>query len=348
LIVSCTFVWYIKHITFFLLHRTGFLMKSLTRKRSGFTLIELLVVIAIIAILIALLVPAVQKVREAAARTQCINNIKQIALGFHNFHDSNKVLPYGQFGQWAQNGGLPVPPAPSAGGCLAWPIVLLPFVDNQPAYDTIVNYLKTNGGQAYSMPAAIKNVPYAVYMCPSDPIQKSTGGITEGFQGNYVGCNGDTVFWANTTALPRIGQFNNRGIVLTGKQLTLQGIPDGTSNTLLISETMQWVTGDDRRGRCFNTYQGETLFSTLNLPNTLVPDAQYSCGTNLPAWMPCTAVGSGANSVHSARSYHNGRGGVNAGMADGTVKWIGNSVNLLAWQALGTRQGGESVSDPSF
>jgi prepilin-type N-terminal cleavage/methylation domain-containing protein len=317
---------------------------SARTRRVGFTLIELLVVIAIIAILIALLVPAVQKVRDAAARTQCINNLKQIALGIHGFHDVNRRFPFGQFGQYAQNGGLPIPPAPSGGGCLAWPVSIMPYMDQAPAYALVITYLTTTGGQAYNMPAAQKDNVFAVYMCPSDPVQGHI--VPEGFHTNYLACNGSTLFWDNTATLPRVGKFANTGAILTGAQNTMVGITDGTSNTLLVSETMQWLSGDDRRGRLFNTYQGETFFSTLQLPNTTVADAQYSCGTGLPAWQPCVAVGGGANSINSARSFHNGKAGVNAALCDGTVRWISNSIALGTWQALGTRSGNEIVSLP--
>jgi len=187
-------------------------------RRKAFTLIELLVVIAIIAILIALLVPAVQKVRDAAARTQCANNIKQIVLAIHGYHDANKKLPHGQYGTYAQNGSLPVPPAPTSGACITWPIIILPFIDNQPQYDLVVNYLKANPSTAaYNLPATIKNNVIAAYMCPADAVRPNLGGAPspEGFQGNYLACNGSTVFWDNTANLPQSG--NNNGPILTGK-----------------------------------------------------------------------------------------------------------------------------------
>ena len=137
-------------------------------------------------------------------------------------------------------------------------------------------------------------------------------------------------------------------MILAGQQITMTMVTDGTSNTALISELMRWGQGDDRRGRIYNSYQGETFFSTLYAPNTLSADAQYSCGTSLPNYMPCTAVVNGANSINSARSHHSGRSTVNLALADGSVKSIGNNILIAAWQALGTRAGNESITDSNY
>ncbi len=310
----------------------------LRRTRGGFTLVELLVVIAIIGILVALLLPAVQAAREAGRRSSCLNNLKQIGLGMHNHNDTYKALPYGQFGGYINNGNVPVPPAPSPKSCYTWPINLMPFVEQQPQYDTLVAWLKANDNYACFAPMARNKFPQ--YMCPSDANGGWVG--SEGFHGNYLACNGSTVNW-DGGALPVSGGTANTGVILVNKANKLASITDGTSNTLLASETLLWETGDDRRGRYYNSYQGESLMSTLYAPNTTANDVQYSCGTGLPLKQPCVAVSAGANSINSARSNH--PGGVCVALADGSIRFVSQTVNLITWQQLGTRAGGEPSGD---
>jgi len=309
-------------------------------ERRGFTLIELLVVIAIIAILIGLLLPAVQKVREAASRMKCSNNLKQIAIGAHSHNDAVGYFPMGQFGTWASNGNYTNPVAPSAMACYSWQVTLYPYVEQQPLYDTIYNWCKANPGTRTYAAGAPNQNKVNTFCCPSDSNAGHTKG--EGVHHSYVGCNGDTLFWDGTATLPQTGALNNRGVmVVNGGKVSITGIADGTSNTVLASETIVWATGDDRRGRVFNTYQGETLFSTLRSPNSASADAQFSCGTApLPSFIPCVAVSSSANSINSARSYHSN--GVNVAMCDGSVRFVTNSIDPITWAALGSRAGGET------
>src|SRR5437763_15746428 len=133
------------------------------RRRTAFTLIELLVVIAIIAILIALLVPAVQKVREAAARTQCINNLKQIGLALHGYHDANKVLPPGgtdDRSPWGQG-------SPNWGS--GWMAFILPYIDQGPLYTNLRFYGDSGWGSAYD-DGVINGANIPAYRCPSSPL----------------------------------------------------------------------------------------------------------------------------------------------------------------------------------
>jgi prepilin-type N-terminal cleavage/methylation domain-containing protein/prepilin-type processing-associated H-X9-DG protein len=320
--------------------------KSAHSPRRAFTLIELLVVIAIIAILIGLLLPAVQKVREAAARMKCSNNLKQIGLAVHNYHDQQGGLPYGQFGPWANNGGsFKVPPSFTTHSCVTWQVLILPYVEQDSLYKVVYDWHIANPTtRSYSAPANVIQNPVPGYTCPSDPngVKTKPASNNEGFHSNYAANNGDTLFWDGSTALPQAGGKNNRGVILSGgDRISLTGITDGTSNTLLAAEILTWTPGDDRRGRLFNSYQGETMFSTLRTPNSATADAQYSCGTSLPSNMPCTAIASGANSINAARSGHSG--GVNTLMADGSTRFISNSVSPAAWLAAGTRAQGETL-----
>jgi len=224
------------------------------RKRSGFTLIELLVVIAIIAILIALLVPAVQKVRAAAARAQCANNLKNIGLALHGYHDAKKQLPPGAASQNAPYGN---------GGSwgFSWMVWILPYIEQGPLYNALMKF--DGSTTAFASPGwsgnnpgpgtVIDNVQIPVYRCPSssmDPWARSTNpGSRKWMISDYTGNAGI----GNPNLIP--GFVENRvaiatetstaccrgiscggGLLFPNANIKLPGIGDGTSNVLMVSE----------------------------------------------------------------------------------------------------------------
>jgi prepilin-type processing-associated H-X9-DG protein len=192
-------------------------------------------------------------------------------------------------------------------------------------------------------------------MCPSDPAnpklitkfrERSTGNAvadSQGFHGNYVLCSGNDYF---NPASSRDGTQLN-GIFYVLSHTRIADIPDGTSTTLLSSESIlvpDNSSTDDMRGRYFNHFLGEACFSTRDAPNTSLPDGSNLCITNYPQ-APCQVVpypfGSmpSSTAIHYARSYHTG--GVNAGMADGSVLFLANTIDPVTYRALGTRAQGE-------
>lgn len=313
----------------------------ISNRRSAFTLIELLVVIAIIAILIALLVPAVQKVREAAARLQCQNHLKQIGLALHGYHDNNKMFPPGQYNPLGQDAN------PYNRSC--WMQPTLPFLEQRARYEYWEKW-----GISWATQVQENWTPIEVFMCPSDPLKgknvtyfhrngtgPSGGGAlnSQGAHGNYVTCAGNTVY-GNTG-----GGTNLNGLFFVYSKSKLPNIPDGSSNTLMASEiilTADSATADDLRGRYYNTWQGNNLFSALFPPNTSAPDRSTYCIVNGNPRAPCSSGTD--NMVQSARSFHSG--GVNAAFADGTVRFISSSINVTVYNALGSRNGNETVTLP--
>ena len=203
---------------------------SLNSRRIGFTLIELLVVIAIIAILIALLVPAVQKVREAAARTQCINNLKQIGLSFHGYHDSLKRIPYLRGpGQTVDDSGH------------TWAVLLLPHLDQVPLYQ---KWVAPNGQiLGYNaVTAATQQALVPVYFCPSRQINRMSVGVggannndeldyASGACGDYAGCSGN-----NPNTITDNWDLANGSIVIESLRMKFALITDGLSNTFFVGE----------------------------------------------------------------------------------------------------------------
>lgn len=215
-------------------------MKRCSFQRSGFTLIELLVVIAIIAILIALLLPAVQQAREAARRSQCKNNLKQIGLALHNYHESHRTFP---------SGIIRTGTKPDWNNLLGWGTMILPNLDQAPLYNQInVNQAwMTGGGSASNLNEPAAKTGLSVFVCPSDagqlinkdswkvydPNTAKTG--TEGVgKSNYMGLRGSrrlSDFGSGTSARMRqgiLGTWNRR--------VAIKDITDGTSTTLIVGE----------------------------------------------------------------------------------------------------------------
>jgi prepilin-type N-terminal cleavage/methylation domain-containing protein/prepilin-type processing-associated H-X9-DG protein len=326
------------------------------RARPAFTLIELLVVIAIIAILIGLLLPAVQKVREAAARMKCQNNLKQIGVAIHNYESSFGTFPGGV----GQN------------GCCwgTWMVTILPYVEQDALYKVYTNFggLDNTGpryGAGVNLNVTQKRLK--IFTCPTDipnaPIGNITShnyalnaGNTSLFQteipiGCAVGSPGCTPFlgapfnWytGSTSAdstVPYTSGNPANGIM--GRPVKIAEITDGTSNTLMASEVIQGRL-TDLRG--FTWWGGAAGFVTYIGPNSTSPDVVTGgiCLSGQQGNPPC--VDASTNTLPrmmGARSLHTN--GVNAMMCDGSARFVPDSINITIWQAMGSSKGGEFVT----
>jgi len=342
-------------------------------KKPGFTLIELLVVIAIIAILIALLVPAVQKVREAAARTQCQNNLKQIGVALHNLHGVYRTMPpiHGAFPKGSLNYG---------------PITfyLLPYVEQDALWNANKNTgaatptsLTTSGpafqaGGFYSVNfAAAYNKAVPMYLCPSDPTLKSTSGIGTGYSVEAVSCYAANfqVFgnpnWANVAdqcsvqyyyadgggSSWTLGPWSQYGNVCHNYPSLDRSFPDGTSNTVLFAER---IAGDGLGGSGSSiaaSWAENTPALNAYLPIFAVTHPQCAAYTNntsanlrvtgLTNHMFQVQPNPATSRNHSlASTSHNSMQVV---LADGSVRSVMPSITTTTWAAALTPAGGEVV-----
>jgi len=324
-------------------------MKS---QRYAFTLVELLVVIAIIGVLVALLLPAVQSAREAARRMQCANNLRQTSLAMLNYEDVYKVLP-GAVGRY---------------GCCwgTWQVRLLPYIE-QSALFSIYQNMDGNDATGIRYRVApntmVTQSRIKAWTCPSDVPNAPNGGLTSH---NYMVNVGNTSFYqAPLTSGGLTIQFNGAPFVaypgglatgddgpvsasdaatftrIYGRPVRLAEITDGTSNTVMVSETIQGRL-TDLRG--YSWWGNAAMFTTFSTPNSTSPDVLTggTCVTSDPRNPPCTTTSTTSRPrMMVARSRH--PSGVQASFCDGHVGFVSNNIAFATWNAAGSAGGGENA-----
>ena len=321
-------------------------MTAFTARKRGFTLIELLVVIAIIAILVGLILPAVQKVREAAARMKCMNNLKQIGLALHNYHDANGKFPPGH-----DNNNFSAH------------VYILPYVEQGNVCNTMNMMMPyTDPSNALAMATRVK-----IFECPSDPAINSVPAVWA--PTNYRVNQGSGILWGLPTSTGvNAGLPAPNGPFFFDSATQITSITDGTSNTAMASESLvgsfnAGVTSPNntqRLGQSVGLYPstpdeayqmcqsvGYQNLTYNGYPNTGAPWIYGYHSTTIyfhvgppnssSCMYPSGRIGTAARSMHT--------NGVNLAMCDGSVRFVNNSIQLPAWRAMGTMAGGEVVSD---
>ena len=325
-------------------------------RRRGFTLVELLVVIAIIGILIGMLLPAVQQVREAARRIDCSNKMRQMALGMHNYESSFERFPPGMLSRnlnnFSANDAL-------FNHALNWGTIILPQIELQNQYDPVFelsNRLNQprwwvgGGGTDHAQ------TPHGLFLCPSDTLGEiNTVRANDHAKSNYVGILGDRLArdlnqvtnldQISTTQSGTVSTDEQRvalefpGVLFLNSETTFAKIRDGASSTFLLSERdgafMGIDSGGTSRTRGASTWCGANRGGWLNqclAPTTSDPSHTINSAAigNIERW-------------YAVSSQH--PGGANFARADGSTEVIADTISGFAYEALGTKNGGEVVGD---
>lgn len=327
------------------------MLKLSSRSRHGFTLVELLVVIAIIGILVGLLLPAVQAAREAARRMQCSNNLKQIGLAMHNYHDTFQVFPPGCI----DNNRATNSPGDAANNNngIGWATFLLPFIEQSPLHDQISietggfarSWQDKNADGSLSDPIDSAVVVIDAFVCPSDPMSGINSDKSNLGKSNYLAIAGHSAVQTNTAGAPA-GSKN--GMFFEDSNRRFRDVTDGTSSTLFVSER---TTKNDRVGslQCGGTdcnWAGGIWIG----PRVIADTATWHTGLRL---LDVTNVGGGSLTYGlgrttaswaddwSAKGCH--PGGMQSTLGDGSVRFITETIDLVTYRDLHTPQDGNVI-----
>jgi len=331
-------------------------------RSRGFTLIELLVVIAIIAVLIALLLPAVQQAREAARRSQCKNNLKQLGLAFHNYHDVHQTFPMGAMAPyWKGN----------------WRFSLLPFLEETALYNqlTRVAPVQTDGfagkrsdtntlGTYGANFGVLENLKVAVYSCPSSALPSNNNSTTptannaqHGQTHDYVGVMGGYPDPASTprTSVCSTGVASARGypcengILYFNGNVRMRDVTDGLSNTLIVAEQSGMVNGRDYRANYQGGWSG-FYNSATDRPATTTTTGNFVAGVTTIFFainLKTTAPPAGTNQQYAyntvINSFHTG--GIHVLQGDGSVRFVSENIAMATLRTVASKDDGNVVGE---
>jgi len=312
----------------------------------GFTLIELLVVIAIIAVLVALLLPAVQQAREAARRVQCKNNLKQIVLALHNYHDTHNVLPPGGISRNPLSSGSGWCTGNATHNKASWTVMILPFLEETTLYNSFDMNMQfrsyqttavgaaTGGAASNDAPWALRN---AKFECPTNP------GSREGVNGiNYLGVQGG----GPDPGCSALGDFYTNGSLYVNSNTRFSSVQDGLTNVLLIGESKYAITSQGSLNASRFGWASSVRLDTGTQAHPIVLAAArnqinsvVNTGDSRAGW-PSTQDGRYVSSSLFG-AYHTG--GAHFAIADGSVHFLSQNIDLATYQSLAVRNDGLPV-----
>ncbi|MBM4076410.1 MAG: DUF1559 domain-containing protein [Planctomycetes bacterium] len=293
--------------------------------RFGYTLIEVLIVVAIISVIVSILLPAVQRSREAARRVQCRNNLKQLGIALHSYHDTHSTFPMGY--HWPLGTG--------------WTYHILPFIEQGPLFSSFaVNTPSTWTSSIWrdGAPEAALKVPIPLFRCPSSTSPtalNNVNGISVRIPCDYLACASGNRTTDSSTSVNGVGAEGLDGLFFRISRVRITHINDGTSNTIALGETFyespevdHWAIGSDDLGRrgIPDTSDASEFLGSLGVDLNLFDDQSSRDAIEI-----------------SFKSKH--PGGVHLLLADGTVRFVSENISSYVRKALGTRNGKETVGE---